>query len=57
MNLLERVDFNLRWEARHGPPKARTDETIERVINAMTPLELLTRISEALEELKEMSND
>ena len=46
--LLEQVRFNIEWQRRNDSQPFDTDE----VINAMTPLELLTAISEALAEMK-----
>ena len=46
--LLESVRFNVEWAMRNDDPANRP--TADEKINQMTPLELLTAISEALAE-------
>jgi hypothetical protein len=47
MTLLERVRFAIEWRLRNN-----RDAVTDEVINRMTPVELLTEISEALEQMK-----
>ena len=55
MTLLEQARFNLRWDRRHDatlPGGDAGEAAIDAQIDAMTPLQLLTLISDTLQELE-----
>ena len=50
--LLDQVRWDIEWRSRIGSNFVLDAESVDAVINRMTPLELLTAISNALETIR-----